>query len=283
MQRNSTSGIHISGSKAKATLLYCCINDNHEGVAIRDSGSASLTKCYLGGNKQLDYDNGATTINMSEMLEEMFKDIRNPALINFQPPSLAGEYANWEVDGVWKFQQGPLHSPSVPLGCQQEAPTCTQFEDVTALVAQMSESTAGACIDLQGTVVSAPGCHSAGASSWHGVEIWPQYGNWNYMSTYKDCVFTAVSRSAEETILCTVTGNGRALSNGVLMLGADTAVLFDSTCKDCSLDNMMVNGGLLTCRRRIALQAFLKLAVHGIVLGSLGLHSNGTLCTAAWS
>lgn len=91
-----------------------------------------------------------------------------------------------------------------------------------------------------------PRSSSEGSASWHYMGIWPQQvGSWDggYDSTAS--LFSALSRSPKEAMVCCVTGSDTKLSDGTLMLGTNDALILDRSCENVTLEKLIVNGSPL--------------------------------------
>ena len=68
-----------------------------------------------------------------------------------------------------------------------------------------------------------------------------------------DVLFSAVARPAEEVTICTVSGSGTTLSDGFLRLGQNAALVFDDTCANVTLSNVVVKGMPLLNERPVCI------------------------------
>jgi hypothetical protein len=116
---------------------------------------------------------------------------------------------------------------------------------MTELALILSTEASGTVANLACATITAPPYSSVDAEFWYHKHIWPeQTGTTEDLQEDTKVLFSAVARRAEDVTICTVTGSGTTLLDGTLNLGANAAIVFDSSCSNVSLNKLTVNGVL---------------------------------------
>lgn len=111
---------------------------------------------------------------------------------------------------------------------------------VSSLCGAMSGVLQGTSFDLHNETIRKPMDSSPDSDAWRTVEMWPTMGNLEW-STASSGMFS-LAGAAHDAVICVVCGAGTQVFNGVLELEKNACIVFDNTCMDVHLKDVVIKG-----------------------------------------
>lgn len=113
---------------------------------------------------------------------------------------------------------------------------------MAALAALLSTSYQGRAVNLNHRVMHAPLSSTPGSTAWRSVPLLPTRGSSTTAKESPEDGSLCLKELSSEHVVCTVSGAGTQISCGELLMSADSALVFDSSCSGVVVSNMEIYG-----------------------------------------